>query len=185
MSRWFSLLARIVASSQKSNLIIKLVIVEFLLDTIIIYFSILLGVDTKIVSLDIFQITPISSSLKWASFFYFWSLNISFVFCNYAKATKWAMLTFANSLSTLQKKEFISGDLCLFKAFKTLFSTAFHLSWVSIPLLSCSVKPLRREDSCSLCILIILCWLERQHLFTVRISCGSHMQGGAVIKCCS
>ena len=69
MSRWFSLLARIVASSQKSNLIIKLVIVEFLLDTIIIYFSILLGVDTKIVSLDVFQITPISSSLKWASFF--------------------------------------------------------------------------------------------------------------------
>lgn len=52
MSQYFSLLARIVASSQKSNLIIKLVIVEFLVNKIIAYFSILLEMDTKTVNLE-------------------------------------------------------------------------------------------------------------------------------------
>lgn len=126
------------ASSQKSNLIIKLVIVEFVLDKIIIYFSILLKMNTKIVGY--FPNNVYLLFLGVDNFSNVYILNISFVFCNYAKVTKMSNVHIANSFNTLGRNSFLSGDLCSFKAIKSFISNCFPLLLGFIPLPLCSFK---------------------------------------------
>lgn len=124
-NRLFSLSARIMAGSQKSNLIIELVIVKFLHNKIIIYFSILLGIDTKILSLVFFKY--IYLFFFGVDFFSTFRFSASLFSVIMQKLQKWAVFTFANPLSTLGRNSSLSGDLCLFKTTKSFISNCFPL----------------------------------------------------------
>ena len=113
MNRLFSLSASIMANTQKSHLIIELGIAKFLLNKMIIYFSILLEIDTKTLSLVFFKyIYLLFFGVDIFSTFRFSASLFSVIM---QKLQKWAMFTFANPLSTLGRNSSLSRDLCLFK----------------------------------------------------------------------